>query len=150
MRQITFARQPSFEKYGRMNRREAFLTSMETIVPWSELEALVAPYYPKAGGDAGYQGQTEAIHEAAPQAQDMTSRRVNKSNGKVDQEQKRKNRTKSRVRARVEWPFRILRRVFHYTKVRYRGIKKNHEWLLTAFALVNLYQHRKRLAQLGA
>jgi hypothetical protein len=32
-----------------------------------------------------------------------------------------------------------------FTKVRYRDIKKNHEWLLTAFALVNLYQHRKRL-----
>jgi len=28
--------------------------------------------------------------------------------------------------------------------------KKNHEWLLAAFALVNLYQHRKRLAPLGA
>jgi IS5 family transposase len=43
-----------------------------------------------------------------------------------------------------------LKRVFNYTKVRYRGIKKNHEWLLTAFALVNLYQHRKRLDPLGA
>ena len=104
----------------------------------------------KVWGDAGYQGQTEAIHEAVPQAQDMTNRRVKKSKGKVDEEEKRKNRTKSRVRARVEWPFRILKRVFNYTKVRYRGIKKNHEWLLTAFALVNLYQHRKRLDPLGA
>src|ERR1035437_1220562 len=89
----------------------------------------------KVWGDAGYQGQTEAIHEAAPDAQDMTNRRVNKSKGRVDEEEKRKNPTKSRVRARVEWSFRILKRVFHYTKVRYRGIKKNHEWLLTAFAL---------------
>jgi IS5 family transposase len=54
------------------------------------------------------------------------------------------------VRSKVEWPFRILKRVFGFTKVRYRGLKKNHEWLLTAFALVNLYQHRKRLAPLGA
>jgi len=273
MRQITFASQPSFEKYGRMSRREAFLSSMETIVPWSELEALIAPHYPKTGkgrqpvglgimlriyflqhwfnlsdpgaedalyespalrgfagidlgraaapdettilnfrhllekhelngkildtvnlylesqgiristgtivdatiisapsstknekkqrdpqmhqtkkgnqyyfgakahigvdskegavhsvctsaasvhdkhmlpdllhgnekkvwGDTGYQGQTAAIHEAAPQAQDMTNRRVKKSKGKVDKEEKRKNRTKSRVRAKVEW-----------------------------------------------
>lgn len=80
----------------------------------------------------------------------MTNRRVKKSNGAVNEEEKRKNRTKSRVRARVEWPFRILKCIFHYTKVRYRGIKKNHEWLLTAFALVNLYQHRKRLAPIGA
>src|ERR1035438_416024 len=98
----------------------------------------------KVWGDGGYQGQTEKIHEAAPHAQDMTCRRTKTKNG-VDEQQRRKNRTKSRVRAKVEWPFRILKRVFNYTKVRYRGLKKNHEWLLTAFALVNLYQHRKRL-----
>jgi transposase, IS5 family len=50
----------------------------------------------------------------------------------------------------VEWPFRILKRVFGFTKVRYRGLKKNHEWLLAAFALVNLYLHRKRLVPLAA
>ena len=44
----------------------------------------------------------------------------------------------------------ILKRIFGYTKVRYRGLKKNHEWLLAAFALVNLYQHRYRLVTLGA
>jgi IS5 family transposase len=43
-----------------------------------------------------------------------------------------------------EWLFRILKRVFGYTKVRFRGIVKNHHWLLAAFALVNLYQYRKR------
>jgi IS5 family transposase len=61
-----------------------------------------------------------------------------------------KNRTKARVRSKVEWCFRILKRVFGFTKVRYRGLKKNHEWLLVAFALVNIYQHRKRLVPLGA
>jgi len=102
----------------------------------------------KVWGDAGYQGQTEAIHEAAPQAQDMTSRRV-KTKAGVDEGEKGKNRTKARVRAKVEWPFRILKRVFGFTKVRYRGLKKNHEWLCAGFALVNLYQNRKRLAKLN-
>lgn len=101
----------------------------------------------KVWGDAGYQGQTEAIHAVAPQAQDMTSKRV-KTKAGVDEEQKRKNRTKSRVRAKVEWPFRILKRVFGFTKVRYRGLKKNHEWICAGFALVNLYQNRKRLARI--
>jgi IS5 family transposase len=68
----------------------------------------------------------------------------------VDEEGKRKNKTKSKVRAKVEHPFRILKRVFGFTKVRYRGLKKNHEWLCAAFALVNLYQHRNRLAPQGA
>lgn len=102
----------------------------------------------KVWGDAGYQGQTEAIHEAAPQAQDMTSRRV-KTKAGVDEAEKSRNRTKARVRAKVEWPFRILKRVFGFTKVRYRGLKKNHEWLCAGFALVNLYQNRRRLAKIN-
>jgi len=100
----------------------------------------------KVWGDAGYQGQTEAIRTAAPEAQDMTSRRV-KTKAGVDEAEKRKNRTKARVRSKVEWPFHILKRVFRFTKVRYRGLKKNHEWLLAAFALVNLYQNRKHLTR---
>src|SRR5271170_914173 len=71
----------------------------------------------KVWGDAGYQGQTAAIHKAAPAAQDMTSRRV-KTKAGVDEEQKLRNRTKARVRAKVEWPFRVLKRVFGFTKVR--------------------------------
>jgi IS5 family transposase len=90
-------------------------------------------------GDGGYQGQTEAIRAAAPKAQDMTCRRT-KYKDYVDEEVKRKNTTKARVRAKVEHPFRILKRVFGFTKVRYRGIWKNHQWLCDAFALVNLYQ----------
>lgn len=102
----------------------------------------------KVWGDAGYQGQTAAIREAAPQAQDMTSRRV-KTQAGVDEVAKRKNRVKARVRAKVEWPFRVLKRVFGFTKVRYRGLRKNHEWLCAAFALINIYQHRRRLAKLN-
>ena len=99
----------------------------------------------KVWGDAGYQGQRDVIRAAAPQAQDMTCRRTRYKNY-VDEDARRKNTTKSRVRAKVEHPFRILKRVFGFTKVRYRGIGKNHQWLCAAFALVNLYQHRNRLA----
>jgi len=99
----------------------------------------------KVWGDGGYQGQGEAIRQAAPRAQDMTSRRVQYKNF-VDELQKAKNRGKARVRAKVEHPFRILKRIFGFEKVRYRGIKKNHHRLCASFALVNLYLHRKRLA----
>ena len=54
------------------------------------------------------------------------------------------------MRAKVEHPFRILKRVFGFDKVRYRGIAKNHHRLCANFALVNLYLHRKRLAGLGS
>lgn len=103
----------------------------------------------KVWGDGGYQGQGDVIREAAPGAQDMTCRRTRYKDG-VDEEARRKNRTKSKVRAKVEWPFRILKRVFGFTKVRYRGLKKNHAWLCAAFALVNLYLHRRRLVSQAA
>ena len=69
----------------------------------------------------------------------------------VDELQKKKNRSKSSVRAKVEHPFRILKRIFGFgfDKVRYRGLTKNHQRLCANFALVNLYLHRKRLAVLG-
>jgi IS5 family transposase len=99
----------------------------------------------KVWGDGAYQGQGEAIRRAAAQAQDMTSRRVKYKNF-VDEIEKTKNRVKARVRAKVEHPFRILKRIFGFERVRYRGLKKNHQRLCACFALVNLYLHRKRLA----
>ena len=103
----------------------------------------------KVWGDGGYQGQSETIRAAAPRAQDMTCRRTKYKNY-VDEEARRKNTAKSRVRAKVEHPFRILKRVFGFTRLRYRGIFKNHQWICAAFALVNLYQHRNRLASQAA
>jgi len=102
----------------------------------------------KVWGDGGYQGQSEAIPKAAPNAQDMTCRRT-KFKNYVDEVARRKNTTKSRVRAKVEHVFRILKRVFGFDKVRYRGLAKNHHRRCANFALVNLYLHRKDLVTLG-
>jgi len=103
----------------------------------------------KVWGDGGYQGQTKAIRQAAPKAQDMTCKRT-KFKNYVDEAAKKKNTTKSKVRAKVEHVFRILKRVFGFDKVRYRGIAKNHHRLCANFALINLYLHRKHLAALAA
>jgi IS5 family transposase len=102
----------------------------------------------KVWGDAGHQGRTDVTRDAAPEVQDMTRRRV-KTNASVDDEQKRRNRTRARLRAKVEWPFRVLKLVFGFTKVRHRGLKKNQERLRAAFAAVNIYQHRKRWAKIN-
>lgn len=48
MRQLTLA-SASFERYGKLTRRAAFLAEMETVVPWRELCAVVEPVYPKPG-----------------------------------------------------------------------------------------------------
>ena len=123
-------------------------TSAANVADMQMLPDLLHGEERKVWGDAGYQGQTGAIQQAAPKAQDMTCRRT-KFKNYVDELQKKKNRSKSSVRAKVEHPFRILKRIFGFDKVRYRGIAKNHHRLCANFALVNLYLHRKRLAVLG-
>jgi IS5 family transposase len=59
------------------------------------------------------------------------------------------NRAIAKLRAIGEHPFRILKRQFGYTKVRYRGLEKNTAQLVTLFALGNLYQARRALLATG-
>jgi IS5 family transposase len=55
------------------------------------------------------------------------------------------NRARSRTRARGEHPFHVVKRLWGFTKVRYRGIAKNLARAQTMFALANLYAVRHRL-----
>ena len=50
----------------------------------------------------------------------------------------------------MEHVFHVVKRIFGFTKVRYRGIEKNAHRLLVNFALANLYLHRRRLLTSGA
>ena len=95
-------------------------------------------------GDGAYQGQTDEIHRVAPRAQDHTNRRC-RYKDRVDEAVRAKNRTKSRVRSKVEHVFGILKLKFGFTKVRYRGLKKNANRLFATLALVNLFTVRKKL-----
>jgi IS5 family transposase len=98
-------------------------------------------------GDSAYTGQGDVIREAAPFARDFTQKKAYR-NLSLSEADRSKNRTKSKVRAKVEHPFFVLKRVFGFYKVRYRGIMKNANRLFVACALTNLYMVRRRL--LGA
>lgn len=100
-------------------------------------------------GDRAYQGKRDAIREHAPNAQDFTNKRERR-NGVVDEIERAKNRTKSKVRARVEHAIGVIKRVFGFAKARYRGIAKNADRLFVACALANLFIVRKRLLRLAA
>ena len=52
---------------------------------------------------------------------------------------------KAQVRAKVQHPFRVIKRQFGYTKVRFRGLSKNIAQQTTLFALSNMWMARKRL-----
>ena len=60
------------------------------------------------------------------------------------------NRARSRTRACGEHPFRVVKQLWGFTKVRYRGLAKNLARAQTMFALTNLYQLRRELLAMGA
>jgi IS5 family transposase len=103
--------------------------------------------------DAGYQGA-----DKRPEAEGTTAqwhvamkpsvRRKWKRTPRIGWMIELAERHKASVRAKVEHPFRVLKRQFGYTKVRYRGLRKNTAQLKTLFALVNLWLARHRILAL--
>ena len=95
-------------------------------------------------GDQAYRGQTAAMRAAAPRARDFTNQRY-RWGRRIDEQIKASNRNKSRVRAKVEHTIGVIKRVFGFDKVRYRGLAKNLHRLEVTAALTNLYLVRRRL-----
>ena len=97
---------------------------------------------PACGAIRRIVGQRAVIKEHAPRAWDFTNRRY-RHRGVVDEVERAKNRTKSKVRAKVEHAIGVIKRVFGFAKVRYRGLKKNTHRLIVACALANLFIARR-------
>jgi IS5 family transposase len=74
----------------------------------------------------------------------MTNRRGSRSNP-ITEAQRVKNRNKSKVRAKVEHAFHVMKRIFGFTMVRYRGLDKNANRSFATCALVNIYFKRRHL-----
>lgn len=99
-------------------------------------------------GDSAYAGQGEVIQRAAPRARDFTQTKGSRHKPLAASDRSR-NRTKSKVRAKVEHVFGVMKRIFGFTKVRYRGLAKNAHALFVLSALTNLYLARRRLCCLA-
>ena len=95
-------------------------------------------------GDSAYVGQTQVIRRVAPKARDFTQAKASR-NKALSAVERAKNRTKSRVRAKGEHPFLVIKRLFGFAKVCYRGIAKNANRLFVACALANLFMVRRTL-----
>ena len=95
-------------------------------------------------GDQAYRGQKEAIRKAARRARDFTNQRY-RWGSRVDERIRAMNRRKSSVRSKVEHSIGVIKRVFGFQKVRYRGLAKNLHRLQVAAGLANLFMHRRRL-----
>jgi IS5 family transposase len=81
------------------------------VLPW-----LLHGEERRVWGDSAYAGQAGVLSACAPYVRDFTHRRSGR---------RATNRWKSRIRARVEHPIGVIKRVFGFTKVCYRGLAKN-------------------------
>ncbi|MCA3361915.1 MAG: hypothetical protein INF74_08175 [Roseomonas sp.] len=99
------------------------------------------------------EGASERLHQRrvglggdspAPAAQYMTQRRGSRGHP-LSEEERAKNATESRVRAKGEHPLLIIKRIFGFTQVRYRGLAKNGTRFEVLCALANLYMKRRVL-----
>jgi len=99
-------------------------------------------------GDQGYHGQSALIHGRAPHARDFTNR-VYRRYGRIDELERAKNRTKTRVRSKVEHVIGVIKRVFGFQKVCYRGLAKNLHRLEVTAALANVFLVRRRLLRMA-
>jgi len=95
-------------------------------------------------GDSAYVGQTEVIRRVAPHARDFTQARASRHKA-LSEEERARNRNKSKVRAKGEHAFLVIKRLFGFAKVCYRGIAKNANRLFVACALANLFMVRRTL-----
>ena len=111
------------------------------VLPW-----LLHGRERRVWGDSAYAGQGAVLHACAPYARDFTQRKGGWH--ALSRGERAKNRWKSRVRAKVEHLFGVIKRVFGFTKVCYRGLAKNRHRLVVACALANLFMARKHVLRL--
>jgi transposase, IS5 family len=102
-----------------------------------------------AYGDAGYQGidkRADADKAVSWQiAMRPGKRKALNKDDPADALIDKAEKLKAGIRAKVEHPFRVIKRQFGFVKVRYRGLKKNTAQLFTLFALSNLWMMRGKL-----
>lgn len=96
-----------------------------------------------AFGDAGYQG----VEKRSDSKADVTwcvamrpdKRKTLNLDSAADALIDKAEKIKASIRAKVEHPFRVVKRQFGFVKASYRGLKKNTAQLVTLFALSNLW-----------
>lgn len=134
------------------SRHKLIHTVQVSAANWADKEALphlLRGTETKVWGDQAYHGQGEAIRAVAPQAQDCTNRRARYRGERIDHVTRAKNRNKSRVRSKVEHVFGVIKNLFAFRKVRYRGLEKNRHRVEVLAALTNLYLMRRTLLRVA-
>lgn len=115
----------------------------------SRLDDLLHGQETELYGDQAYWSEDYRTHCKHAGIEYRVNRRA-KPRHDLTEHQKAINRSRSRHRARGEHPFHVIKTLWGFAKVRYRGIYKNTVRALALFALANLYRVRRRLMPQGA
>ena len=93
---------------------------------------------------SAYTGQKAHIKGKAPEAKDFTHQR-DRRHHPLTKKARRTNRTKSKIRTKVEHLFAVMKNQFGYRKMRDKGLSKNTQAVFTQYALINLLVARQYL-----
>jgi len=102
--------------------------------------------------DSGYRGAQSRVDRAnlkwhiAARPSDIAKLPEGRRKTTIQKQEHRK----ASIRAKVEHPFRVIKRQFGLTKVRFRGLAKNTAHVITLFALSNLWMVRRQLMAMAA
>ena len=163
MKQMTFA-DAEYAGKRKQTRKELFLIEMDQVVPWKGLVALIEPHYPKGeGGRPAYPSMAMLrVHLMqnwfgySDPAMEKVIWQIAARRGTYEKHGKKSElykayrsieKAKAQTRSKVEHPFRVIKRQFGYTKVRFRGLAKNTAQMVTLFALSNLWMARRYLLE---
>jgi IS5 family transposase len=126
-------------------------TTAANVADVAQAHAVLHGHEREVYADAGYQG-VEKRPEMAGKPADLRwhvaakrSKIKGLAEGLIKKLHQRLEKLKAQTRAYVEHPFHILKNLFGYRKVRYRGLQKNTAQLHTLFALVNLVLAKRSL-----
>jgi IS5 family transposase len=117
------------------NASQADISQMHKLLHGDETEVF---------GDQAYWSEAHRQAALARGIRYRVNRRGTESRPLTDY-QRYINQVRSKARARGEHAFGVIKHLWGFTKVRYRGLAKNTARLFTAFALANLYLLRRRL-----
>lgn len=130
------------DKLGLIHSIDTTAANVHDIVP---ADKLLHGEEQRVFGDAGYLGiQKRDEHHHRCDVSWYIARRPG-TRKKLDAKQQKVEKIKASIRAKVEHPFRYIKQVFGYGKVRYRGLAKNTQRLHLLAAFSNLLISEKYL-----
>lgn len=115
----------------------------------ADINQLPALVHEERYGDGAYWNEADRRSFREVKVRYRVNRRGHR-HAPLNEHWKQINRTRSRVRARGEHAFHVVKQLWGFSKVRSRGLRKNTARAYATFALANLYMVRRKLLPQGA